>query len=327
MFGEEAVALATELRLDHVRAHALNTLGTTRVNSGDPGGLDQIQESLRIALELNSVPDILRGYNNLAHCFDSLGETARSSDFQLQGINAADRFGEHGVSRVLRANRPRHYLDTGDWNEAARLAGDFIAEVEAGLPSGHAQASLFTRAYVRWGSDDVDGALADLERALVIGRAHGSPDHLAPELALLAYVLVQTGEERRAHEAADELFELAEEKKLSFLVERHETVLAFNDLGRVDQLNPILESGASSPGNAAARLAATGQLVEAADIYAGVGNQLAEAELRLRAARQLVEAGRRNEADVQLQKSLAFWRRAGAKRYTREGEALLAATG
>jgi tetratricopeptide (TPR) repeat protein len=325
MFGEEAVALATELRLDHVRAHALNTLGTARVNSGDRGGLDQLQESLRIALELNSVPDILRGYNNLSHCFGLLGETARSSDFQLQGINAADRFGERGVSRSLRANRPRHYLDTGDWNQAARLAGDFIAEVEGGLPSGHAQASLFTRAYVRWGSDDVDGALADVERALEIGRAHGSPDHLAPELALLAYILVQTGEERRAHEAADELLEPAGEKKLSFLVERHETVLVFNDLGRLDQLNPILESGASSPGNGAARLAAAGQLVEAADIYAGVGNQLAEAELRLRAGRQLAEAGRRKEADVQLQKSLAFWRRAGAKRYTSEGEALLAA--
>jgi hypothetical protein len=43
-------------------------------------------------------------------------------------------------------------------------------------------------------------------------------------------------------------------------------------------------------------------------------------------ARQLVEEGRRAEADVELQRSLAFWREVGATRYVREGEALLAAS-
>ena len=51
-----------------------------------------------------------------------------------------------------------------------------------------------------------------------------------------------------------------------------------------------------------------------------------EAYARLRVARQLVEEGRRAEADVQLQRSLAFWREVGATRYVREGEALLAAS-
>jgi hypothetical protein len=39
-----------------------------------------------------------------------------------------------------------------------------------------------------------------------------------------------------------------------------------------------------------------------------------------------VEEGRRAEADVELQRSLAFWREMGATRYVREGEALLAAS-
>ena len=39
-----------------------------------------------------------------------------------------------------------------------------------------------------------------------------------------------------------------------------------------------------------------------------------------------VADGRRAEADVQLQKALAFYRSVGATRYIREGEALLAAT-
>jgi hypothetical protein len=48
--------------------------------------------------------------------------------------------------------------------------------------------------------------------------------------------------------------------------------------------------------------------------------------MRLRAAAQLVETGRRSEADEQLQRALAFWRSVGATRYVREGESLLAAT-
>lgn len=45
-----------------------------------------------------------------------------------------------------------------------------------------------------------------------------------------------------------------------------------------------------------------------------------------RSAKRFVAEGRRAEADVQLQKALAFWRSVGATRYTREGETLLAAT-
>jgi hypothetical protein len=46
---------------------------------------------------------------------------------------------------------------------------------------------------------------------------------------------------------------------------------------------------------------------------------------RLRAAERLVSEGRRAEADIHLQKALAFYRSVGATRYIRRGEALLAA--
>ena len=47
---------------------------------------------------------------------------------------------------------------------------------------------------------------------------------------------------------------------------------------------------------------------------------------RLQAAEALVAEGRRAEADEQLRLALAFFRSVGATRWTREGEALLAAT-
>jgi hypothetical protein len=55
------------------------------------------------------------------------------------------------------------------------------------------------------------------------------------------------------------------------------------------------------------------------------GRRTTAALARLRAAERLVLEGRRSEADIHLQKALAFYRAVGAKRYIRRGEALLAA--
>ena len=75
------------------------------------------------------------------------------------------------------------------------------------------------------------------------------------------------------------------------------------------------------------RLVYAGRTVEAAEVYARIAGPAEEAVVRLLAAQQLVDAGRRAEADVQLQRALAFYRAVGATRIVAEAEALLAATG
>jgi hypothetical protein len=57
-----------------------------------------------------------------------------------------------------------------------------------------------------------------------------------------------------------------------------------------------------------------------------IGNVADEAYARLRAAEQLVAAGRSAEASAELDRALAFYRSVGATRYIREAEALLAAS-
>ena len=48
-----------------------------------------------------------------------------------------------------------------------------------------------------------------------------------------------------------------------------------------------------------------------------------EADTRLLAGRQLVEQGRHEEANEQLEKALSFYRSVGATHFIREAEALL----
>ena len=67
---------------------------------------------------------------------------------------------------------------------------------------------------------------------------------------------------------------------------------------------------------------ARGSYLTAADIYTKMGTRPNEAFARLRAAEQLSAAGRREEADQQLQPALAFWRSVDAKHFVREAEAL-----
>jgi hypothetical protein len=76
----------------------------------------------------------------------------------------------------------------------------------------------------------------------------------------------------------------------------------------------------------AARAYADGGFEEAAEILGDIGAVPDEAHARVRAAEALVEAGRRSEADAQLQRALAFYRSVGATAYIREVESQFAAS-
>jgi gentisate 1,2-dioxygenase len=68
-----------------------------------------------------------------------------------------------------------------------------------------------------------------------------------------------------------------------------------------------------------------GRAHDAVEIYAHGTWPREEAVARLLAAEQLVEQGRRAEADAHLQQALAFFRGAGATQIVQQAEQLLAA--
>jgi hypothetical protein len=67
-------------------------------------------------------------------------------------------------------------------------------------------------------------------------------------------------------------------------------------------------------------------LRQAADRYVLIGSLPDEAFARLRAAEQLLGAGRDADAKVQLQRALAFYRQVDAAGYLREADALVASS-
>jgi predicted negative regulator of RcsB-dependent stress response len=103
-------------------------------------------------------------------------------------------------------------------------------------------------------------------------------------------------------------------------------VLAAEILGRRDEARRWLGNAQNSPWFDVARALIDQEFVRAADSLDSVGAARSGALARLRAAEELVKAGRQAEADDQLQRALSFFRSVGATRFAREGEALLAAS-
>jgi ATP/maltotriose-dependent transcriptional regulator MalT len=58
--GREALVMAEDLGLEELRAHALTTIGLARTDSGDPGGIEDLEQSIAIAVEANVPVQVCR---------------------------------------------------------------------------------------------------------------------------------------------------------------------------------------------------------------------------------------------------------------------------
>jgi hypothetical protein len=324
--GREALAMAEALGLEDGRARALNVIGASRIVSGDAGGIDDLEQSLAVALAANAPFQIHGALQNLSATHWRRGELARAFAIAEDQREAASRFGLVGLMRNWRCNQGDDLYVSGDWQEALEVANEFLLEVEGGAPHRGASWSYSTRAQIRLGRDDIHGALTDAHRALELARLVREPETLYSVMTRCAHVFRDGGEFERSGPLIDEV--------LAFLQPREKTVapqclhmLAWTllPLGRAHELLEVL-STTDTPWIRAARSFAAGDLRQAADVCGAMGARTEEARDRLWLAESLVKQGRRVEANIELQRALAFYHSVGATRYIREGEALLAAS-
>ena len=145
-----------------------------------------------------------------------------------------------------------------------------------------------------------------------------------PALALRARILACAGRDEDAREDAAELLRIWQQSEVGIgSYWTADLAFALSQLGSEE----LLTSLAAAPATPwlQARAVATSEFEQAAALYAEIGSLPDEALARLCAARRLMARGRRDEANAELDRALAFHRRVGAKRYVQEGEAVLAA--
>jgi class 3 adenylate cyclase/tetratricopeptide (TPR) repeat protein len=326
-FGSEALAMAEELGLDEVRAAALNNIGCSRASLGDRRGATDIERAIEIARAANAPFEFCRATGNLAANAWMWGDVPRAGRLWAEAGEAAQTFGQHHFARWFFAIQTTPEAMLGEWDAALRRADVFLAEVEGGLPHYLASQCYEERARMRIARDDVERAVVDAEHGLELARRAKDPQALYLCLAGTARVLWEAGEHERATAVADEyLAALRGTRPLAHaIVATHRLSWVVTAAGGGPELAGLLE-GSDVPWARAAVAFASGDPVRAADVCAEMSALAEEAFDRLVAARLLVEQGRRLEADTQLRAALAFYRRVGATRYVREGEALLAAS-
>jgi class 3 adenylate cyclase len=321
---EEGITAAERLGLDEYWVRLVNLRGTVLLNLGDDRGFADLDRAASRAREIRSYEQLQSCINNrmthevaqgrLAEARTSLREMREN----LEHEPVLARRLWIAVGEVELA-----YM-AGDWDEARARIDAYLAELRPDAPhvlEAVVRSHLLTILHAEGG----DPAIADQAEAILVRAELGQGDEQSA--ARTALLLLRCGRRERAAALLDGVFALGS-GLVSALNDAPivETAWLALDLGRQDELAPLVEGRPENPWTVAAGAICAAEFGRAADVLGGFGYRPGEAYARLRAARQLVEEGRRAEADVELQRSLAFWREMGATRYVREGEALLAAS-
>jgi class 3 adenylate cyclase/tetratricopeptide (TPR) repeat protein len=321
--AEQALELAERFELAELEAHALATIGTAKLLRDPDDATSYLERGLEIALAANS-PEAATILINLAVAAFFTGDVRREDELFGEAYLMAERFGDLDTLRFSRGDRIWTRWALGHWDEAGQAADEFITECESS-PHYLESSAREIRAYLREAHGERDGALDDYRHSLELARQIKDLQTLLPALVQSARGLALLGKIDEAQALATEAIELAGEHVQNAVVFWMFNPVA-RQLGLRQQVRDLVERAPDSPWKEVALAGARGDFSRAADLFAAYGSPTHEAEARLCAAEELIEAGQRAAGEAELQKALAFYRKVGATRYIQQGEALIAAS-
>jgi DNA-binding SARP family transcriptional activator/class 3 adenylate cyclase len=327
--GRQALAIAESLGLDDVRARAHNTIGCARSDSGDPGGaIADLERAVAIAVEASS-PQSSDAYGNLATTVIALGDLDRGIELRAKAREVAERFGMVGDLRWARAEQVEAYYWQGRWEEALRGAEDLIPDAKADAWQLVEQSCRLVRGKIALARGDLAGALRDAEYAAELAERIREVHGRISALTFQAAALLAAGRVEDAGERASEVLASLADQKLPLVAQVWSGELAhvLRALGRPAELTDLAATVVTPTlWLQAATAIAAGHLERAAELYTEIGSLPDAAFARLRAAEQLLAAGRGPEATTQLEQARSFYRQVAARAYLREADGLATAS-
>ncbi len=281
--GREALAMAERLGLDDLCANALCTLGVARAETGDLGGVEDLERSIVIAQAAGS-PESVRALLNLGSILARLGDLPRAFALHAEGHQAAERFGDLGGIRWLQAERLYADYWSGRTDDALRRAEDIVGEIEAGTSHRMELDARLIRGWIRLERGDVTEAKDDAGRALEFARVAGDPEALFPALAFAARVAVAAGHEAEGKAIVDELLRSWDEWNLALpSAGLADLGIVAHDVGRSDELFRIASTKTATRWLDAALAVAKGEFTQASELYRAIGSVPDEETARRRA--------------------------------------------
>jgi hypothetical protein len=222
----------------------------------------------------------------------------------LEAEKVAQRLGTKVWLRWTRGALVGLWFELGNWEQCGSAADEILAESAARGPHYSDTFVRCCRSWLRLARGDMPGALEDQQELLISARQAKDPQTLYPALAFSACVLAAAGRAEQARQLLSELFSTGPVDRRHVYETFTEGVPAAEILGCRDQARRWLGTRRDSPWFAAARELAEQDFVAAAESLDSIGAARSAALARLRAAQELVKAGRPGEAEDQLQHAL-----------------------
>lgn len=126
-WGHKALDLASAVGDIEVQIHALNNIGTARLDEGLEAGREDLEKSLRLALQGGYEEHAARAYTNLAYESIMSRTFDRALDYLAAGITYCEEHDLDSWTHYMSAYRAEAWLSKGDWDRAADLADAVLA--------------------------------------------------------------------------------------------------------------------------------------------------------------------------------------------------------
>jgi class 3 adenylate cyclase/tetratricopeptide (TPR) repeat protein len=315
----EAVELAPGHGSSELRASLLTTQGVVAMFAGDLDGGRRLTDAAIDVAPIGS-SSRFRALANRAVFEWTEGDLEAWEPLQAAAVEEAERAGDRPNLRWLEWTTITHAVLFGRWDEALRRAEEQIAL------GAHYQldAILYLKAYILAARDQLGAARACRDEGVALTGKIPDAQSVIPGLFEAGWASLVIGEEDLARRFVDQVVPLALEiRHRAPGVDAKVTVLQIRT-GHSHEWIELHRRHADTRRIRAAKLLLEGRVVEAADAW-GLVSPHDEAIARLEAARQLAAAGRIREADVELERGLAFFRAVGATKMVRDAEGLLSA--
>ena len=321
--AQSAVALAREIEDTEIEADALVTFGCGRVSLGDPTGVRDLEQALELVGHRGRVA--ARALTNLGWAYSVIGDleqALRASE------RSAARSAEEGYDQdawFAKGNIADTLYALGRWDEALAIIDSFDSAPEGARYQLSSVRSV--RANVLAARDRPGAALEEVREVVELTRPTMDPQAMRAPLLILSRLAYQQGLIAEAEATVAEVTDsIVVSPSAGDPQEWHiELVLALVDTGRVDAAMTIVGRLPAGVWRDACRAALEARYADVADLLDATGEQSLQAELRLRAATDLVSVGRLGEAHEQLERARAFWRSVGAVAFLRRADELLVA--
>jgi DNA-binding CsgD family transcriptional regulator len=168
-FGEKAIQMAKDLNDERILCHALNNVGTalSRILSSRQKGNALLEQSLEIALRNSYQEDVARAYTNLGSSAVIMKEYAYAKKVLEAGIEYGEEKDLNTWTMFLFSELARLYLETGQWDQAIKIAERVLLDETQGRLSKTEALIVLAKIKLRRGDGDPLQLLLDAKAAAV----------------------------------------------------------------------------------------------------------------------------------------------------------------